>query len=30
VLLAELDLAAAGKARQAIPALRNARQFQGP
>jgi deaminated glutathione amidase len=30
VLLAELDLTAVGKARQAIPALRNARQFQGP
>lgn len=30
VLLAELDLTAAAKARQAIPALRNARQFQGP
>ena len=30
VLLAELDLAAVGKARQAIPALANARQFQGP
>jgi len=30
VLFAELDLAAVGKARQAIPALANARQFQGP
>ena len=30
VLLAELDLPAAGKARQAIPALKNARHFQGP
>jgi predicted amidohydrolase len=30
VLLADLDLAAVGKARQAIPALLNARQFQGP
>jgi len=30
VLLADLDLAAAGKARQAIPALKNARDFQGP
>lgn len=30
VLLAELDLAAASKARQAIPALTNARQFEGP
>jgi predicted amidohydrolase len=30
VLLADLDLAAVGKARQAIPALVNARQFQGP
>jgi predicted amidohydrolase len=30
VLLADLDLAAAGKARQAIPALANARSFQGP
>jgi predicted amidohydrolase len=30
VLLADLDLAAVGKARRAIPALLNARQFQGP
>jgi predicted amidohydrolase len=30
VLLAELDLTAAAKARQAIPALINARPFQGP
>ncbi len=30
VLLAELDLAAVGKARQAIPALINARTFRGP
>ncbi len=30
VLLADLDLAEARKARQAIPALINARQFQGP
>jgi predicted amidohydrolase len=30
VLLAELDLSAAAKARQAIPALINARAFQGP
>jgi predicted amidohydrolase len=30
VLLADLDLAAAAKARQAIPALANARSFQGP
>ena len=30
VLLADLDLAAVQKARQAIPALINARQFQGP
>jgi predicted amidohydrolase len=30
VLLAELDLAAVNKARRAIPALANARQFQGP
>jgi predicted amidohydrolase len=30
VLLAELDLAAPAKARQAIPALKNARTFQGP
>ena len=30
VLLADLDLAAVQKARQAIPALVNARQFQGP
>ena len=30
VLIADLDLAAVGKARQAIPALSNARPFQGP
>ena len=30
VLLADLDLAAVGRARQAIPALNNARSFQGP
>jgi predicted amidohydrolase len=30
VLLAELDLPAAAKARRAIPALLNARQFRGP
>ncbi|MDB5446528.1 MAG: amidohydrolase [Phenylobacterium sp.] len=30
VLVAELDLAAAAKARQAIPALANARTFEGP
>jgi predicted amidohydrolase len=30
VLLADLDLAAAGRARAAIPALKNARTFQGP
>ena len=30
VLLADLDLAAAAKARQAIPALANARTFTGP
>lgn len=30
VLLADLDLAAAGKARRAIPALANARAFTGP
>lgn len=30
VLLADLDLAAVEKARQAIPALANARSFQGP
>ena len=30
VLLADLDLAAAGKARRAIPALVNARPFTGP
>jgi predicted amidohydrolase len=30
VLLAELDLAAAGKARAAIPALKNARDFAAP
>lgn len=30
VLLADLDLTAVQKARQAIPALVNARQFQGP
>jgi len=30
MLLAELDLAAVDKARRAIPALANARQFQGP
>jgi predicted amidohydrolase len=30
VLLAKLDLAAPAKARQAIPALKNARAFQGP
>lgn len=30
VLLADLDLAAVAKARQAIPALVNAREFQGP
>jgi predicted amidohydrolase len=30
VLLADLDLAAPAKARQAIPALKNARAFQGP
>jgi predicted amidohydrolase len=30
VLLAELDLSAVAKARQAIPALINARTFQGP
>jgi predicted amidohydrolase len=30
VLFADLDLAAVGKARQAIPSLRNARPFTGP
>jgi predicted amidohydrolase len=30
VLLADIDIAAAAKARRAIPALLNARQFQGP
>jgi predicted amidohydrolase len=30
VLIADLDLAAVGKARAAIPALRNARAFTGP
>jgi predicted amidohydrolase len=30
VLFADLDLAAVAKARQSIPALRNARPFQGP
>ncbi|CAN7595601.1 carbon-nitrogen hydrolase family protein [Phenylobacterium sp. LjRoot225] len=30
VLLADLDLAAVAKARRAIPALLNARQFEGP
>ena len=30
VLIADLDLAAVGKARQAIPALKNARPFEGP
>jgi deaminated glutathione amidase len=30
VLLADLDLAAVGKARAAIPALANAREFAGP
>jgi predicted amidohydrolase len=30
VLLADLDLAAVDKARRAIPALINARPFQGP
>ena len=30
VLLAELDLSAVAKARQAIPALINARAFEGP
>jgi predicted amidohydrolase len=30
VLLADLDLSAVDKARQAIPALKNARAFQGP
>jgi predicted amidohydrolase len=30
VLIADLDLAAVGKARQAIPALANARSFEGP
>jgi predicted amidohydrolase len=30
VLLADLDLAAVAKARQAIPALANARSFEGP
>jgi len=30
VLLADLDLAAVARARQAIPALKNARTFQGP
>ncbi|MBV9509146.1 MAG: carbon-nitrogen hydrolase family protein, partial [Caulobacteraceae bacterium] len=30
VLMAELDLDAAGKARQAIPALKNERAFTGP
>jgi predicted amidohydrolase len=30
VLIADLDLAAADKARAAIPALKNARAFTGP
>jgi len=30
VLVVDLDLAAAGKARRAIPALANARAFTGP
>jgi predicted amidohydrolase len=30
VLMADLDLSAAGKARAAIPALQNARPFAGP